>query len=78
MIPDFVTAKEWALRVVSLSRKGVVMRLRNKGIPEGWKKSSLLRNCYPMMFDKEGVWLEDMTVKLDKELGIIYTPKEVK
>lgn len=76
-MPDFDLAKGWALRGISLSRKGVVKRLQSKGIPEGWKKSSLLRNCYPMIFDKDGVWNEDKTVKLDKEYGIVYTPKEV-
>ena len=70
--PDFAIAKEWSLRAVSLSRKGVVGRIRNKGIPDGWKKSSLLRNCYPMIFDKDDIWCEDVSVKLDKELGIVY------
>jgi len=76
-LPDFATSKKWALRAVSLSKKGVVMKLRSKGIPEGWKKNSLLRNCYPMMFDENGIWNEDKAVKLDKEYGIVYTPKEV-
>ncbi|MCX6340680.1 MAG: CRISPR-associated helicase Cas3' [Candidatus Aureabacteria bacterium] len=74
--PDFAMAKEWFMRAVSLARKDVVMRLRSKGIPDGWKKISLLRNCYPMFFDNAGNWIEDDNVKLDKELGIVYTHKE--
>jgi CRISPR-associated endonuclease/helicase Cas3 len=77
-LPDFSTSKKMALRAVSLSRKGVVMKLRSMGIPEGWKKNSLLRNNYPMQFDENGIWNEDKKVKLDKEYGIVYTPKEVK
>jgi CRISPR-associated endonuclease/helicase Cas3 len=73
---DFATAKTWCLRAISLSRKGVVMRLRGKGIPEGWRKTALLRNYYPMIFDAKGIWVEDHNVKLDKELGIVYIPKE--
>jgi CRISPR-associated endonuclease/helicase Cas3 len=76
--PDYATSKKWALRAVSLARKGVVKKLRSKGIPEAWKKDSLLRNYYPMVLDENGIWNEDNTVKLDKEYGIVYTPKEVK
>jgi hypothetical protein len=31
-----------------------------------------------MQFDENGIWNEDKKVKLDKEYGIVYTPKEVK
>jgi CRISPR-associated endonuclease/helicase Cas3 len=75
--PDSATTKKWVLRSISLSKKGVVKKLRSKGIPEGWKKNSLLRNCYPMIFDENGIWNEDKMVKLDKEYGVVYTPKEV-
>ncbi|MGB7567828.1 MAG: CRISPR-associated helicase Cas3' [Chitinivibrionales bacterium] len=77
VLPNFLSAKQFALRAVSLSRKGVIHLLRQSGTPEGWKKTSLLRNCFPLIFDKQGNWIEDHSVKLDKELGIIYTPKEV-
>lgn len=76
-LPDFVTSKRLALLAVSLSRKGVVRKLRKTGIPEGWKKNSLLRNFYPMILNENGVWIEDEKVMLDKEYGIVYTPKEV-
>lgn len=75
-IPDFATAKQWFLRSVSLSRKGVVGKLRGIGVPEGWKKSSLLRNCFPLVLDENFCWAENMWVRLDDELGLVYEPKE--
>ena len=49
--PDFAAAKEWFLRAMSLSRKGVVKKLQALGVPEGWKKSALLRNCFPLVLN---------------------------
>jgi CRISPR-associated endonuclease/helicase Cas3 len=69
-------AKPWFLRAVSLSRKGVVKKLQSMGVPEGWKKSPLLRNCYPMQFSPDGFWLVDEKVHLDESLGLVYMPKE--
>ena len=74
--PDFTKSKEWAMRSVALSRKGVVKKFQSKGIPEGWKKNLLLRNSYPMIFDDAGHWSEDQYVRMDKELGIVYTTKK--
>lgn len=74
--PDFALAKSWFLRAVSLSRKGVVKKLQVRGVPEDWKKSSLLRNCFPLLLDAEGRWAEDATVRLDDDLGLVYEPKE--
>jgi CRISPR-associated endonuclease/helicase Cas3 len=74
--PDFEQAKKWFLRAVSLSRKGVVMKLRMLGVPEGWKISPLLRNCFPLVLDAEGRWLEDARVRLDDDLGLVYETKE--
>jgi CRISPR-associated endonuclease/helicase Cas3 len=74
--PDFDHAKRWFLQAVSISRKGVVKKLRAYGVPEGWKKSSLLRNCYPLTLDAQGRWTEDAKVRLDEDLGLVYEPKE--
>ena len=74
--PDFAQAKQWFLRAVSLSRKGVVKKLQALGVPEGWKKSSLLRNCFPLLLDAEGRWTEDAAVRLDDDIGLVYEPKE--
>lgn len=74
--PDFAQAKEWFLRAVSLSRKGIVIKLREIGVPEGWKKSPLLRNCFPLVLSAEGRWTEDAMVHLDDDLGIVYEAKE--
>ncbi len=76
MEPDFARSKQWFKRSMSLSRKSLVKQLRAQGVPEGWKKSSLLRNCYPLSLDSNGCWLEDPSVRLDDELGLIYEPKE--
>lgn len=74
--PDFVQSKVWFLRAVSLSRKGVVLQLRKLGVPEGWKESSLLRNCFPLRLNADGRWVEDTTVRLDEDLGLVYEAKE--
>jgi CRISPR-associated endonuclease/helicase Cas3 len=74
--PDFNQAKQWFMRSVSLSRKGVVMKMKSLRAPEGWKKSSLLRNCFPLVLNAEGCWTEDATVRLDEDLGMVYESKE--
>ncbi|MDP2760877.1 MAG: CRISPR-associated helicase Cas3' [Sideroxyarcus sp.] len=74
--PDFDQAKRWFLQAVSISRKGVVKKLRALGVPEGWKKSPLLRNCFPLTLDAQGRWTEDAKVRLDDDLGLVYEPKE--
>ncbi len=70
--PEFAQAKAWFLRAMSLSRKGIVMRLQAQGVPEGWRQSALLRNAYPLRLDFEARWLEDPKVRLSSELGLIY------
>ena len=74
--PDFARAKDWFLRAMSVSRKGIVMPLRSVGVPEGWKKSTLLRNCYPLQLDAESRWITDPSVQLSGELGLVYHDKE--
>lgn len=74
--PDFAEAKRWFLRAVSLSRNSVTNKLRSLGVPEGWKKSPLLRNCHPWVLDASGRWVEDVTVRLDDDLGVVYEAKE--
>lgn len=75
-LPDFDQAKRWYLQAVSISRKGVVRKLRALGVPEGWKKSPLLRNCFPLTLDAQGRWTEEAKVRLDDDLGLVYEPKE--
>lgn len=74
--PDFQTAKSWSLRSLSVARKGVVKRLQTLGVPEGWSKSALLRNCIPLQLNEDGAWIEDPSVMLDEALGLVYTTKE--
>jgi CRISPR-associated endonuclease/helicase Cas3 len=77
-LPEFEIAKQWFRRAVSLSRKGVVQKLQEQGVPEGWKKSPLLRNCFPLELDAQGVWTTDATVCLDNDLGVVFGTKEKK
>lgn len=74
--PDFATSKAWFLQGVSLSRKGVISKLKKMGVPAGWKKSSLLRNCFPLLLNTEGCWVYDTLVRLDDDLGLVYETKE--
>lgn len=74
--PDFQQAKAWFLRAMSLSRKGIVRKTKAIGIPEGWKKSALLRNAYPLLLNETNQWIDDTSVRLDADLGLIYEPKE--
>lgn len=76
LTPDFGQSKLWYQRAVSLSRKNVVKKNQQNGVPEGWRQSSLLCNCYPLLLDKNGLWIEDPKVRLDDELGIVYETKE--
>lgn len=74
--PDFALSKRWFLQALSVSRKAVVKKLQKQGVPEGWKESSLLRNCFPLVLDAQGRWVEDVTVRLDDDLGLVYEIKE--
>lgn len=73
---DFERSKKWFMRAVSLSRKGVVRRFKALGVPEGWKKSPLLRNCFPLVMDAEGHWVLNAKVVLKDDLGIVYESEE--
>lgn len=77
IVSDFNQAKLWFLRAMNLSRKGVVRKLKDLGVPEGWKKSPLLRNCFPLVLDADARWTEDAKVRLDDDLGLVYETKEV-
>jgi CRISPR-associated endonuclease/helicase Cas3 len=74
--PDSARAKTWFLRAMSISKKGIVKQLQAEGAPEGWKKSPLLRNGYPLLLDAQGRWMLDPAVRLDDDLGLVYEPKE--
>ncbi len=74
--PDFPQAKGWFLRAMSLSRKSIVKKLQHQGVPEGWKNSPLLRNCFPLLLNANSSWTEDEAVRLDNDLGLVYEPKE--
>jgi len=70
--PDFARAKDWFLRAMSVSRKGIVKPLQSAGVPEGWKKNALLRNCYPLRLNAELRWSIDASIQLSDELGLVY------
>lgn len=74
--PDFSQSRHWFLRAMSLSRKGVVKKLQKQGIPEGWKKSPLLRNCFALILNVDNSWTENTSVRLDDDLGVVYESKE--
>jgi CRISPR-associated endonuclease/helicase Cas3 len=53
-----------------------VKKLKALGVAEGWKKSPLLRNCFPLLLGAGGRWREDAKVRLDDDLGLVYESKE--
>lgn len=75
-VKDISVAKILYLRSMSITHKGIVSKLLSFDNPDSWKESSLLRNCYPLWLDSEGYWIEDSSVRLDDELGLIYESKE--
>lgn len=74
--PDAARARHFFLRSISVSRQPVVRALRQIGVPGGWEKSPLLRNCFPLVLDGDGRWAEIPSVRLDADLGLVYEPKE--
>lgn len=74
--PIFSVSKELYLRGISISQFGVVKKLQTISVPEGWKKSTLLHTCFPLILDDQGRWCEDISVRLDNELGLVYEQKE--
>jgi CRISPR-associated endonuclease/helicase Cas3 len=76
IFPDFDQSTLWCQRAISLSNKSVVKNLKKLGVPEGWKKSTLLRNYFPLVLNDENCWIEDLTVRMDDDLGLVYEPKE--
>lgn len=75
--PNSAQAKKWFLRSVNLSRTSVVKKLQAQGVPEGWKSSTFLRNCFPLLLTPEGRWTLNEKVRLDDDLGIVYESEEV-
>ncbi|MFH1076520.1 MAG: CRISPR-associated helicase Cas3' [Pseudomonadota bacterium] len=75
-VPDFAQARQWFLRSISFSRESAVRKLQSLGVPEGWKQSPLLRNCFPLVLDAERRWINDALVRLDDDLGLVYESKE--
>lgn len=75
LMPEGAQAKEWFLRSMTVSRPWIVKKLVTEGVPEGWRRSPLLRTCYPMLFDGAGQWLADSRVYLNAELGLTYANK---
>ncbi len=75
-LPDFDQSKLWCQRAISLLNKRVVKNLKKVGVPEGWKNSTLLRNYFPLVLNDENCWIEDVTVRLDEDLGLVYDTKE--
>jgi CRISPR-associated endonuclease/helicase Cas3 len=70
--PEFALAKRWFMRAVSISREHMARQLKAQGVPEGWKKSPLLRNCYPLCLDDKRCWKVNEKVRLDEDLGLVY------
>jgi len=75
-IPDPDQSKRWFLRALSLSRPNIVRKLRAMNTPAGWAKSPLLRGCFALKLDVDRRWEVDPTVRLDRDLGLVYDKEE--
>jgi CRISPR-associated endonuclease/helicase Cas3 len=76
--PPFPVAKGLYGNVLSISRQGIVRVLQAPGSYAAWSESPLLRNCFPIELDENGCWVRDASVRLDRELGLIFEEKERK
>ena len=74
--PDTPRARRFFLRSISISRQPIVRALRQIGVPAGWERSPLLRNCFPLLLDGDGRCTEMPSVRLDPELGLVYEANE--
>jgi CRISPR-associated endonuclease/helicase Cas3 len=52
--PTMADASEILRRSCSISDRRVVEFIEDIPIPAAWKKSTLLRNCHPVVFDADG------------------------
>lgn len=66
-------AKALYMRSLRLSnRKGRYRDIIDQGVPTGWQKQPLLRQCYPLIVDGEGkIALERVSITVSDELGIV-------
>lgn len=73
-VPPVREAAALLRRSVNISHRGVVHSVLAHGNPASWRKSPLLRHCYPLFLDSSGVAQlpnTRMTIRLDPELGIV-------
>lgn len=69
-VPSPEQAKTWSLRSINISRVSIAKPCQAKGIPPGWRRSSLLRSSFPLILDEQQHWVEDKSVFLDEALGL--------
>jgi CRISPR-associated endonuclease/helicase Cas3 len=60
-------------RSVTISRRGLVPRLRAEPVPKGWKKSPLLRHYRPVVLGQE---IAGHIFHLDDKLGLLIEKSE--
>lgn len=77
-LPTFGEAKRMLRRSIRLSSRGLVRALRGLPVPDGWRRSALLRGARPLVFDSDGSCLlrdpdgrRVLRLVLDPELGLV-------
>lgn len=77
-LPSVSGARDLLMRSLSVSNRGLLRALRSLAVPAGWRRSSLLRNCRPLIFDAAGMLDVDdpdgrtkWKLHLDQDLGLV-------
>ena len=57
-------------QAMTITDKGVVFRLREQAVPSGWKRTSALRHCRPLVFSEGSATVGKYVLRLNPELGL--------
>jgi len=77
-VPGPDAARTWCTRTLRVARKRVVQQLKRQRPPDSWQQSPWLRNSFALCLDEQGRWIEDGTVRLDAELGLVFENEQSK
>ena len=69
--PDLAATTSLLRRSLTINDRRLVFSLLDEEVPSGWRVSSLLRYCRPLVFPEEGaIMIRGINVVLDRDLGL--------